>query len=687
MVGVVGVVGGIGLTFGRGGGGGAATPAPFQSVNADGWSTTYSSPVVASPEPFTVVRAGYVGATASDITETMYATTRIRQPYPNQASMTTDQVALSDYIYSTDTVTGATNNSAETSPKPVANWAETERRVIGDTLVAEVLAYHRNARGLEQVAAVEFSATDGSTTVTQVVTSSVVSGRSGDQLPVIVYKCSLDVSSLADPATITLNAKVYPHIGGAASVLDSADQTGRREFAPRFYRRDTTLSAAPVLAYVDAGGNDTTGAVSSNVATASASPCATISGAISRLVAVNGRVDGCEIRCTAGTHVLSSGSIVSTRTQDYARLTITRDPLEDVGDVTITMGSAATRLRLGAAGGWLSIKGVTFQRTGVTQPGGESASQAEWWYEDCLFDNNSQNSAPFGNNLDGGFLSCTFSNLSTTTLNAGAQEIRIIRGCTGTPASVVEGWLAVGNLFTNPGSNFGTGSRTESGSIIGFNRITGASASTSAIALAASTAVTGAAIVQNVIEYTSATTAPSIRVSSDNAPAGTTHVLIHHNTFAGFFINGRGNLFYDDGVTARTNKLMSCRGNIHVQINTKGDIFETDGARLGNRAYVYGVGCEGEFSQFIDASEGGIGSAFAQAYPGMNASIGTSATVANDPLFVNPEATTSGPTLGAGGGDYALQSGSPAKAMASAVLRFDAAGTERTTETSAGAYV
>ena len=112
---------------------------------------------------------------------------------------------------------------------------------------------------------------------------------------------------------------------------------------------------------------------------------------------------------------------------------------------------------------------------------------------------------------------------------------------------------------------------------------------------------------------------------------------MHHNTIAGFHNTGRCNLFYDEGPTARTNKLHSFIGNIHVAINTKGDVFRganeagaDASSRLGNWAYLYGVGCRGEFSQFIDASSGGIGTSFAQDYPGLDASIGTSATTRNE---------------------------------------------------------
>lgn len=675
------------LGAGRNRGTGSAAPAPFQTVNPDGWSVAASDPAAAVGQSVSVSRQGYVGIVAATITQSLRCTTRVRLPFPDQATLSADRVALSDYIYATDTIAGVANTSAEISPKPVANWALPDRVVVGNTLLAEVVAFHREARAREQVAAVEFYATDGATTVSQVVTQSVISGAVGDQVPVIVYRCDLDISTLANPATITLNARVYPHVGAVASVLDSADQSAARAFSPRVYRRDTARAAAPVLAYVAGGGNDTTGAVSTDAALAAATPCATIAGAINRLVAVNGSVDGCEIRCTAGTHVLSSAGIGSTRAQNHAHLVITRDPLVARSAVTLTCGAAATRLRLGAAGGWLTIRGVQFQRTGTTQPQGESASPLRVHFEDVAFDNAAIGAAIFGGNCDGAFFGVTFNAVTSQLLNAGTREIRAIRGCV-IPAGAggIEGWLVLGTQVSAPTGSFVRGTRSASGAILAYNYMISPSSSNGFVSIAGDDDVTGYAVVQNIVEYTSAVSGPSIRVSADSATGNTSHVIVHHNTFSGFFNNGRANLFYDDGPTARAHKLMSVRANLHSQINHKGDVFVADGTRLGGWAYLYGIGCQGEFSQFIDAQSGGIGGSFAQAYPGPDADIGTSAAARNDPLFVEYRGTASGPVAGLGGGDYRLQAASPAKGMAAALLRFDAAGLERAGLTGSGAY-
>ena len=270
---------------------GPVTPAaPFSAVNADGWTVTYPSPPaidpMGAPVPVPLSRAGFAAeGVPTTHTDTLTLTKRVRLPYPNQAVLSASTVALSDYVYATDSIAGVTNLSVAVSPKPIANWVMTDRRVVGDMVTLEVVAFHRNARGGDQVACIEFSATDGTATVTTLVNASSVSPRPSDRNAVVVYRCDLDISTLANPAVITCNAKVYPWIGSAASVRDSAASGIAREFSPRVFVRNTARHATPPLAYVATGGNDTTGVVSTAPATASAQPFATVLGAIKGLKA------------------------------------------------------------------------------------------------------------------------------------------------------------------------------------------------------------------------------------------------------------------------------------------------------------------------------------------------------------------------------------------------------------------
>jgi hypothetical protein len=133
-------------------------------------------------------------------------------------------------------------------------------------------------------------------------------------------------------------------------------------------------------------------------------------------------------------------------------------------------------------------------------------------------------------------------------------------------------------------------------------------------------------------------------------------------------------------------------GNIHASISIKTDIFASDGALANAWAYMYGVDCRGEFSQFRDAGPTPAGSAshgsFQQAFPCVRASIGSSAAVRNDPLYADYLGTVSATVAGAGGEIYTLQTGSPARSLvADAVLRFDIAGLPRpTANDAAGAH-
>lgn len=670
-----------------------STDPAITAVNAEGWSVSYTNPPVMKPSyaPRYIVanRQGYNSSgQLINFEEALILTKRVRQPYPNQATLHPSRVALSDYIYSSDSIAGVTNNSTEISPKPICNWVMADRALVGNSLRLELVAFHRNARFREQVACVEFIASDGTNTVTAKVSVSSILGGAGDVLPVIGYTATLDISTLS-AGLITVNAKVYPFVGAAASIADSSTSSVAREFSPRYYRKDAALAASPVLVYVNAStGNDTTGAVSTNAATAEAAPCLTVGGAINRAIAVNGSLDGVVIRCMAGTHTLSSSAIVATRAQTSGELVITRDPNATKAGVVLQFGTAAFRPRLGAAGGWLRFRGVTLQRTGTLTFNGEASSALLLTFEDIAYDGGNH-SATLYSNSDGRWLGVVATNPGANTFSAATREHRLIRGLDITGSGAVEDWLIVGSRFINPTGGLTRGTRSQSGAIHAFNRVQGMSPTNGWVSIGASADVVGYGLVQNILEYLSATSAAIVRISADDATGSTTHVVMHHNTIIGFNDRGRCNLFYDDGATPRTNELMSLVGNIHCQLNHKGDVFISDGTRVGNWAFLYGVGCRGEFSMFVDAQGEGLGGSFAQAYPGLRALPGTS-TTRNDPLFVDYKGTVSNSVAGAGGGNYALNDNSPAKARLfgkECVLRFDFTGQDRTLSTAAGASV
>lgn len=671
------------------------------SARADSWSVACTAPPtmdpVGSPRYLALSRAGYsLTGAATNHVETLVLTRRVRQPYPAQASFDASRVSLSDYVYATDMILGgATNNASEVSPKPIANWALPDRRVVGNSLRLELVASHRNARSRSQVACVEFRATDGITTVTQVVSAPSILGLASDLNAVLGYACNLDITSLS-AGPVTANAQVFPWIGGAASVLNSADQSAVREFRPQVFLKNVTLASNPVYIYVNAStGNDTSGAVSTVAATAEATPCASAAGAVNRAVAVNGSLDGVEIRFMAGAHVLSTAAIIATRAQATAECIFTRDPNATKAGVILQFGATAVRLRFGAAGGWLRIKGTTLDRTGAQGFSGEASSRLRVIIEDFVFANNSQNATLFANS-DGGWLGGSFTGLTGNSIlgPVAAGDHVLMRGVSGDlNGGALQLWNILGCNLDRP-NLITSGTKSASGAIFAFNKIKGPTGTT-CIVLAQTSDVVGCAILQNVLEWTSTQTGHFIGISNDSQVGNGAHIVMHHNTIAGFWNSGRCNLFYDEGSTPRTNKLHSFVGNIHCALNTKGDVFRganeagaDASSRTGNWAYLYGVGCRSEVSMFMDANSGGLGTSFAQDYPGLGASIGTSATLRNDPLFTDYKASTSGPTAGIGGGDYSLQAGSPAIGRVKApVLAFDLAGATRSvTASAAGAY-
>lgn len=226
-------------SFGRFGtsSGGAAAPAPvLSSVQADGWQGVWAdgTPPTFDPDGApvyqTFTRQGF-DATGTAITfpEDLTILRRVRQPFPDQLLETASNVALQDYVLSTDSAAGVTNGSTEISPKPIANWVMRDRQLVGDSIDWEIVAFHYYARNGRQVAAVRVRGNDGTNqTPWQVVSATAVSTYCEDLNAVEVYRGTLDVTALADgpvgaPTLCWLEAEVMPWVGDTNSVLLSVD--------------------------------------------------------------------------------------------------------------------------------------------------------------------------------------------------------------------------------------------------------------------------------------------------------------------------------------------------------------------------------------------------------------------------------------------------------------------------------
>ena len=282
------------------------------------------------------------------------------------------------------------------------------------------------------------------------------------------------------------------------------------------------------------------------------------------------------------------------------------------------------------------------------------------------------------------------------------MTVRLFRGVTyNSGATGGEEWVKVGCRFT--GGVSGTYRDPTKGGIWYNNQFLSPGTSNAIISVQATNAgdtITGVVVVQNLIERTDTANIPAIRLSGDGSNGSIVHAVVQHNTVAGYGYTGRHNIFYDEstGTNRRNHRLIRCTGNILVQLNTKGDVWVgTNGNgtpnpteapnRTGQFAFTHGVGCQGNFSMFAPSAPPSEG----QTYAGPGSIIAASATVRNDPLFVTYQGSGgSGGTAsaGAGGGDYHLQAGSPARGIVTtAVLGFDIAGAARATGAqAAGVY-
>lgn len=681
---------------------GAAAFTPFTAIAADGWQATVATPVDLSLSRARVSRQGYdTTGTAATISDTLYLTKRVRQAYPSNASLTANNQALSDYVYSTDTISGATNNSTLTSPKPIACWAMPQRQLVGNSVHWEIAAFHRNARLGKQVACVQVRANDGTTqTAWQTVSTTAISTIVEDAVPVETYSGDIDVTALATGA-FWLEAKVYPWFGAAAAVLSSEDQTNLRDFYRAYFVKNTTTYATPPYVYVASTGNDSTGVVSTTAATALASPCLTIGGAIVKaraaLGATSGAMAGLRIRIvdsiTCGNPSYNSygfgiGSVIIERAPGTARAAAIVNIAATFRPMQLAVTNAINEFGL-------IFSDVSLVLGGAYIVQGEATCKAHVQFWNCNI-----NFGSFATGMRGSShvayygVAVTNAHANTFSISAPNGEVRMMRGITGNLSGGAPTALnTIGCSLTN--ASAAAGIDVTKPVICYANKYLNPLNSNAPIYFTGAVAQSGVdlgavAIVQNLVEtiHTSSSS-PSFRVASDGEYGNIVHAVIHHNTILGAGILGRSNMFYDEhGSVARNHKLASVKGNIFVQLNTKGDIFTTNGARLGNFAFTHGVGCEGNFTMYQVSAV----SSEAQAYPGIGSNIGTSTTARNDPLFTSYAGTTyANPTYtaGAGGGDYTLQGGSPARDILSGpLLGFDMAGVSRGSGMQhAGAYI
>lgn len=661
---------GIGIGLGRRGTDGAApVPALFQAANADGWTATYASPPafdpIGAPETFTVTRQGFDAAgNATTPADTLTVMSRLRQPFPNQTSLTADQVTLSDFVHAGDTVAGAANNSTRAAPRPVCLWLQPDLvRATGSVTVRLAVA-QLHARNGRPVAAVKFILSDGTATVEQIVStmSTWVSVESGRSVPHHAH--TFPLAGFAANVPLTLDAIVYPHVGAAFQASVHGAVAPSISFGNTRVFNDVSYGTAHV--YVDAvSGNNGTGVASTNPATAAASPFLNISNACTALRTFNNanfsrdHVSGGVIRLVAGTHIFQT--LGTTQTGTMADLPVL---IEAAGGYATR---ATTILRDNGASNTTSpvraiLRNLTLRRTFTTNlnmlhNSAAAASPNFTVFDACAFDlsgGTGTNSAWIGAPGRVWMLDCTSNGTGFTTASSTNNKVINLIGGTVGPGSGVYNMAGVKFIGDDGYTSavHGTGNREAAkGNIIGWCHLGRSNTATPAFQTSPGTLAIGAegfALVGNVVEDLDGTTATNLHLWADGNVIPVQNIVVQMNTGVG----ERTNALYQDTGTATVAKSGSFKFNVFTKFNIKTDVFGANGNLIGNwpAAFKCGARCNAFLQGDNNNSAFGTGNWMGEVR-GLGEVAGTTAAPVAA-AFANPQAP------GAGNGDYTPGPGS-----------------------------
>nr|WP_295661276.1 hypothetical protein [Polymorphobacter sp.] len=254
------------------------------------------------------------------------------------------RIALSQHVYATDTgltltaiagwrtgeaaaTIAVTSASTIAAPSPIVRWADVPYQHISNSraIDLEVVAFSHHPKGFAPVAAVKFTATDGTNTATGWATALVNSpkyGAGGTGVPVRVYRVTID-GGTATPAALTeglirCDFKAFPWVGTARAsdttdiALAAVASTGTPSMANLQFAGMAPAAQTPFVVAYDPNGTwlptlyvyiqpntwSGTGTIASNVLTVAS----TVTGALS----VGTKISG--VGVTAGCTIVSGSN-------------------------------------------------------------------------------------------------------------------------------------------------------------------------------------------------------------------------------------------------------------------------------------------------------------------------------------------------------------------------------------------
>jgi hypothetical protein len=654
---------------------------------------------------------------------------------------------LDDFIYGTDTITSATvfagaydsssnasldavitltNSSTMVAPKPDVAWITPPHQLVrsGETHRVELTAVHPYGQQSRMVAAVKFTAYDDSNvatsltrTVTAMTASTILTTTYGHPVPVFgvsVTQAEMAAAGLAD-GQYSWRAQVFSFAGLEwDSDTDGFGPTGTWSISTKsagnnakriHFELDSDNTVSIYYAKVAAGGNDTTGVASTTIATARATPCATINGAAAKINTANGSTKAGVIMIEGGLTLTGfGGSLDSSKTYGTVWLTIRKDPA-DGGVATINADTVTAANRV--CGLRTKFENLTLNAVGTSpvinnaEPANSSAAAThELWFDNCIL-TGTGSQAPLS--AAGWFIIYNSSLTSTVNLTGNSRNaFHMLAGSTlnaaGTNGAAISTALhALGNKFQLKAtiSNVATrywndNTQAAACSIYGWNSWYNCTQNIIwAVACNGSndggtTATTlpytaGASWVSNLIEANTDTTKGG-QICADAVTTTCPRLYFMWNTSAGDGFNA----LYNDTNTGGVGQVLKIGyiiGNLSADRNYKNqyyDLVAAKGDRTGNHAVRFGVAAKYNFVY-------GIGSFDAVPSPKNQAGdyYEQTSTFSGVVGFTNDLSKKGTSTPGAGNGDYRPTTISAAKSIvpaAAQMLPIDLNGTARRTD-------
>ncbi|SFT11161.1 hypothetical protein SAMN04488040_3202 [Sulfitobacter marinus] len=579
----------------------AAAPVPNVShILTDGWRAVHPRATALSPAtpPLVVTRQGFDGSgNPATQTDQVTLSSRIREPYPDHETLTDDEIALSDFIYAGDSISGVTNTSTRAYPKPVAMWLNHDREhASGPVHTLRLAVAHGFARLGQPVAAVAFVASDGVTSVTQIVSSMTSAHFDASGLHVPHFATDMDLTSLTQGAELTIDAVIYPWVGDPFTISTDADAYPSPNLTTLRLLNDRTGAYGTAFAYVDAlAGNDATGAVASDAATASAAPFATIVAACVAIRTFNtntyGRANdtgGGIIRLVEGVHDFTP--FKSQGASTHVPLIIEAADPAKRGSTVLTDGGTS---KFNAIPTQLKIRDLTLRKTGesvVFLDSGAASPSHLFVTENCIWDANNTSyygawvyrvgrffqrncaTGAGGDPQQGNFFSTEATMVTAIGCDRCAGTITYqAAGCSNLPEFT---WRAP--TSARPAME---------GIFLGWNVFSNGSTLNPIININAPIGPRGLAFVGNIVESWGSSSNAAVRLNADSDANPAENVVFQHNSIIGERIN----LMYLDGAV-NVAKSAHVSFNLFELLNIKSDLFASQGGNTGNWPVRYKVG-------------------------------------------------------------------------------------------------